>query len=40
MGVFQITPLYSTEVSDYGINDTTSIDKEITAVVNCEFIIK
>lgn len=40
MGVFQITPLYSTEVSDYGINDTTSIDKEITAVVNCEFLIR
>jgi len=22
MGVFQITPLYSKEISDYGINDT------------------
>jgi len=40
MGVFQITPLYSTEVSDYGIYDTSSIDKEITAVVTCEFEIK
>ncbi|QCX32632.1 SIMPL domain-containing protein [Caloramator sp. E03] len=40
MGVFQITPLYSTEVSDTGIFDTSSIDKEITAVVNCEFEIK
>lgn len=40
MGVFQITPLYSTEVSDYGINDTSSVDKEITAIVNCEFMIK
>lgn len=37
MGVFQITPLYSNEISDYGINDTTSLDKEITAVMNCEF---
>ncbi|KDR96041.1 hypothetical protein SAMN02745945_01683 [Peptoclostridium litorale DSM 5388] len=37
LGVFQITPLYSNEVSDYGINDTTSIEKEITAVVSCEF---
>lgn len=37
MGVFQITPLYSNDVSDYGINDTTSIDKEIMAVMNCEF---
>lgn len=40
MGVFQITPLYSNEVSDYGINDTSSLDKEITAVMNCEFEIK
>lgn len=40
MGVLQITPLYSTEVSDYGVNDTTSIDKEITAVVRCTFEIK
>jgi hypothetical protein len=37
MGVFQIRPLYSDEISDYGINDTTSIDKEIMAVMNCEF---
>lgn len=37
MGVFQITPLYSNEVSDYGINDTSSLDKEITAVMTCEF---
>lgn len=40
MGVFQITPLYSTDVSDYGVNDTSSLDKEITAVVNCSFEIK
>ncbi len=37
MGVFQITPLNSEEISDYGINDTTSIDKEIMAVMNCVF---
>jgi hypothetical protein len=37
MGVFQIRPLYSDEISDYGINDTTSIDKEIMAVMNCDF---
>lgn len=37
VGVFQITPLYSNEISDYGINDTSSIDKEITAVVSCSF---
>lgn len=37
MGVFQITPLYSNEISDYGINDTSSVEKEITAVINCDF---
>jgi len=40
MGVFQITPQYSNDVSDYGVNDTSSLDKEITAVMNCEFTIK
>lgn len=39
MGVFQITPRYSNDVTDYGINDTTSLDKEITAVVNCQFYV-
>lgn len=37
MGVFQITPRNSTEVSDYGINDTSSLDKDITAVVRVSF---
>lgn len=40
MGVFQITPQYSNDFSDYGINDTTSINKEIMSVVNCEFYCK
>jgi len=40
MGVMQITPLYSNEVSDYGINDTYSLEKEITAVVHCQFEVK
>lgn len=40
MGVFQITPIYSNEVSDYGINDTSSLEKEIMAVVTCKFNIK
>ncbi len=40
MGVLQITPKYSTQVSDYGINDLSSIDKEITAVVNASFEIE
>jgi uncharacterized protein len=40
VGVLQITPLYSGEISDYGINDTSSIEKEITSVVTCEFEVK
>lgn len=39
MGVMQITAPNSTEVSDYGVNDTTSIDKDVTAVVNVSFAI-
>jgi hypothetical protein len=39
MGVFQITPRFSTEVSDYGINDVSSVDKDITAVVRVTFAI-
>lgn len=37
MGVIQITPFNSTMVTDYGINDVSSIDKEITAVVSASF---
>ena len=40
MGVFQITPVNSTNVSDYGINDTTTIEKKITSVANVTFTIK
>lgn len=40
MGVIQITPRYSNEISDYGMNDTYSLEKEITAVVHCEFNIE
>ncbi len=40
MGVLQITPKLSNLVSDYGINDLSSIEKEITAVVNASFEIK
>lgn len=39
MGVMQITAADSTEVSDAGISDTTSIDKDITAVVNISFAV-
>ncbi|HEU0053341.1 MAG TPA: SIMPL domain-containing protein [Longimicrobium sp.] len=40
MGVFQITPRNSTEVSDYGINDTSSLEKDITAVVRVTFSVE
>ncbi|MGQ0646273.1 MAG: SIMPL domain-containing protein [Gemmatimonadaceae bacterium] len=40
MGVFQLTPRFSTEVSDYGINDVTAIDKDVTAVVRVTFTIR
>ena len=33
MGVIQITPKFSNAVSDYGINDLGSIEKEIIGVV-------
>lgn len=36
-GVFQITSRNSTAVSDSGIYDTSSLDKDITAVVSVEF---
>ncbi len=38
-GVFQITPAYSTSVSDYGEYDTSSIAKRIKAVVTMEYAI-
>lgn len=40
MGVFQITPVDSTSVSDMGISDTSTIDKKITAVANVVFFVK
>ena len=40
MCVFQITQPNSTGVSDMGINDTSSLAKEITAVVNVKFSVK
>lgn len=39
-GVFQITPEYSTEVSDYGVYDTGSIRKSVKALVTVEFSIR
>jgi len=40
MGVFQITPVNSYDVSWYGNNDTSSYEKKVTAVVNASFAIK
>ena len=37
MGVLQITPENSNLTSDYGVNDVSSIRKEIVAVVNANF---
>jgi uncharacterized protein len=39
MGIFQITPVNSYDVSWYGNNDTSSYDKKVTAVVNAAFAI-
>ena len=40
MGVYQITPVDSTDVSNMGINDSSTIDKKVTAVANITFKIK
>jgi hypothetical protein len=39
LGVYQITPRDSTEVSDYGINDTSSREKDVNAVVTATFAV-
>ena len=40
MGVFQITAPNSTDVSDYGVYDTSTLRKDVTAVVNVAFALK
>lgn len=40
MGVFQVTPRHSTAVSDYGMYDTSTIEKDITAVVRVSFALE
>jgi len=40
MGVFQITPVTSTDVSNWGVNDTTALDKKVMAVVTVSFAIR
>jgi hypothetical protein len=39
-GVFQVTPLDSTEVADYGINDTSSVTKKVRAVITVQYAIR
>ncbi len=39
-GVFHITPVNSTDISDYGRYDPTTIEKSIKAVVTIEYSIK
>jgi len=40
MGVFQITARNSTDVSDYGMYDTSALEKDVTAVVSITFAVK
>jgi len=40
MGVFQITPITSTDVSDWGMNDTSSLNKKVMSVVTVSFAIE
>ena len=40
VGVFQIRPQHSQEVSGYGISDVTSINKEIACTVHVSFLIE
>lgn len=39
VGVFQVTSPNSTDVSDYGAYDTSTLLKDVTAVVNVEFVL-
>ncbi len=40
MGVLQVTAVNSTDVSDYGSYDTSTVEKQITAVVRASFRVK
>jgi hypothetical protein len=40
LGVYQVTPRDSTDVSDYGISDTSSREKDVTAVVSATFAVE
>ena len=40
MGVFQLTPVLAIQASWDGMNDTTSLEKTITAVVTATFFLQ
>ena len=40
LGVYQVTPRFSTDVTDYGVNDVSSRDKDVNAVVSATFDVK
>ncbi len=40
LGVFQIVPVDSTAVDDYGINDTSTIEKKVVSTVSATFTVK
>ena len=40
LGVYQVTPRFSNDVTDYGVNDVTSRDKDVNAVVSVTFDVK
>ncbi|MBZ9711724.1 SIMPL domain-containing protein [Deinococcus multiflagellatus] len=40
MGVFQITPRFETSVEDSGSYDTSSLEKDVTAVVEIDFVVQ
>src|SRR5438876_791967 len=40
VGVFQVTTPNSTQVEDYGVYDTGTLEKDVTAVVNVTFALK
>lgn len=39
-GIFQITPINSTEISDWGMNDVSAVEKSIKSVVDAAFYVK
>jgi hypothetical protein len=40
LGVYQVTPRFSTDVTDYGVNDVSSREKDVNAVVSATFDVK